>query len=156
VDLLRRGEVTHFRLAIPYAVGVAELVFACQEMLGWETGKTLELLSGLSVASSGPARAIDELASLLRANANALDAFKQYDLERLREAAPDIWKALCRYRNSWGWRPFNYEPGSTTLAERPGLLVRQILERMEAARRDPDLCTLRTFRMFEARSSLKD
>jgi pyruvate,water dikinase len=156
VDLLRRGQVMHFRLAIPYAVGVAELVFGCQEMLGWRTDKALELLSGLSPTSSGPAKAMDELASLLSTNANALDVFRQCELDRLRVVAPDVWEALSRYRNKWGWRPFNYEPGSPMLAERSGLLVRQVLDRMEAARRDPDACILRKSRMLEARSKLKD
>jgi rifampicin phosphotransferase len=156
IDLLRRGQVVHFRLAIPYSVGVAELVLGCREMLGWETGKTLELLSGLSPTSSGSARAMDELASLLKTKPDALDTFRQSDFERLREVDSDIWEVLSRYRSKWGWRPFNYEPGSTTLAERPDLLVRQVLDRMEAAQRDPDLCMLRTSRILQARSSLKD
>ena len=156
VDLLRRGQVMHFRLAIPYAVGVAELVFGCQDMLGWKTDKTFELLSGLSPTSSGPAKAMDELAELLSTRANALDAFRQCEFERLRVVAPDVWKALSQYRNKWCLRPFNYEPGSPMLAERPELLVRQILDRMEVARRNPNLCILRESRMLEARSKLKD
>jgi pyruvate,water dikinase len=156
IELLRRGEVVHFRLAIPYVVGVAELVLGCRELLGWETGKTLELLSGLSPTSSGPARAMDELASLLSTKADALDAFRQSDFERLRAADSNIWKVLSRYRSKWGWRPFNYEPGSATLAERPELLVRQVLDRMEAAQRHPDLCMLRTSSVLQARSNLKD
>jgi len=156
VDLLRRGQVVHFLLAIPYVVGVAELVLVCREMLGWETGKALELLTGLSPTSSGSARAMDELASLLRTRPDALDAFTKSDFERLRAVASDIWEVLSRYQSKWGWRPFNYEPGSTTLAERPDLLVRQVLDRMEAAHTDPEWCVLRTFRMLEAQSSLKD
>ena len=156
IDLLRRGEVVHFRIAIPYAVGVAELVWGCRDMLGWETGKTLQLLSGLSPTSSGPARAMDELASLLGTNPEALDAFKQSDFERLRTTDSDIWEVLSRYRRKWCWRPFNYEPGSTTLAERADLLVRQVLDRMEAPHRDVGLYRLHTFRVQEARSSLKD
>src|SRR4030095_8336816 len=134
----------------------AALVFGLHERRGWKTDRTLELLSGLSPTSSGPAKAMDELASLLSTNTNALDAFRQCEFERLRVVAPDVWEALSQYRNKWGWRPFNYEPGSAMLAERPELLVRQILDRMEAARRDPDVRILRKFRMIEARSRLKD
>src|SRR5262249_47728004 len=153
---LRRGQVVHFRLAVPYAVGVAELVLGCRDMLGWETGKTFELLSGLSPTSSGSVRAMDELALLLSTKPDALDAFRQSDFERLRAVDSDISEVLSRYRSKWAWRPFNYEPGSATLAERPDLLVRQVLDRMEAAQRDPDLCMLRTSRMVQARSGLNN
>src|SRR5262249_23469921 len=74
----------------------------------------------------------------------------------LRAVDSDISEVLSRYRSKWAWRPFNYEPGSATLAERPDLLVRQVLDRMEAAQRDPDLCMLRTSRMVQARSGLNN
>jgi rifampicin phosphotransferase len=154
VDLLRRGQVIHFQLVIPYAVGVAELVRGCQALLGWETGKALELLSGLSPTSSGPARALDELASLAGASSAALEALREGDFARLRATAPTLSAALSRYRDTWGWRPLNYDPGSRSLAERPDLLARQVLDRMEAGRRDPDLAALRDARIREARSQL--
>src|SRR5262249_44708516 len=56
VDLLRRGEVIHFQLSIPYAVSITEFVQECKRSMGWPAEKALELFSGLSPTSSGPSR----------------------------------------------------------------------------------------------------
>jgi pyruvate,water dikinase len=156
IELFRRGQVVHFRLAIPFVVAIAEFVQGCEQMLGWDTGRTLELLSGLSSTSSGPARAMDDLGSQLRAHPVALDAFRDGNVDRLRAVAPEIAEAVSRYENVWAWRPFNYEPGSTTLAERPDLLVRQVLDRMDAAPLAADVRSRRAARVNEARSALRN
>ncbi len=156
IALLRCGQVVHLRLAIPYVVGVAEFVRGCEEMLGWDTGKALELLSGFSPTSSGPARAMDDLGSLLREHPSALDAVRAGDGERLHAIAPDIAAAFSRYQATWAWRPVNYEPGSPALAERPDLLARQVLDRMDAARVDADVHRRRAATVNEARSALRD
>jgi hypothetical protein len=111
IDLLRRGMVMHFELSIPFVVGIAELVDGCHEMLGWQTGKTLQLLTGLSPVPSGPARNLDELRSLASSNSCALDALRGGDFDRLRAAAPALWEALSRYRDAWG--RLSIQPGST-------------------------------------------
>ena len=156
IDLLRRGQMMHFQLAIPFVIGIAELVEGCQEMLGWGTGKTLELLSGLSPASSGPARALDEVASLADSSSAAVDALREGDQERLRTAAPAAWTALSRYRDTWGWRPLNYDPGSVALAERPDLLAHQVVERLQSGQSTTDVVALRKARIDEARSQLRE
>jgi hypothetical protein len=107
IDLLRRGLVMHFELSIPFVVGIAELVRGCHEMLGWQTGKALELLTGLSPTSAGPASDLDELRSLAGSNSRALDALREGDFDRLRADAPAVWEALSRYRDKWCWRPLN-------------------------------------------------
>src|SRR5581483_9773923 len=156
VALLRRGHVMHFQLCIPFVIGVAELVQWCQEMLGWQIGKILELLSGLSPTSSGPARALDELASLVASSSAAQDALRDGDFDRLRMTAPEIWTALSHYRDTWGWRPLNYDPGSPALAERSDLLARQVLEHLDPGPRGPDTTALRNARIDEALSQLSE
>jgi pyruvate,water dikinase len=156
IHLLRRGQVIHFQLSIPFVIGIAELVQGCREMLGWGTGETLKLLSGFSPTSSGPARALDELASLAASSSDGVDALREGDFERLQTSAPAFWTALSRYRDTWGWRPLNYDPGSLALAERPDLLARQILERLETGGSGRGVDALRKDRIDEARSQLRD
>ena len=63
IDLLRRGQVVHFRLFLPYIVALYELGTACEQLLGWSPARTVALLSGTSAASSEPGRALARLAT---------------------------------------------------------------------------------------------
>src|SRR5215510_5405995 len=155
VDLLRRGEVIHFQLSIPYAVAIAEFVQECERSLGWPAAKALELFSGLSPTSSEPSRDLDELAHMAASNSMAIEALSNGDLDSLCSIYPELFDALARYQNRWGWRALNYEPGSVTLAERPDMLCRVILDRMEVARKEPDLAIFRSSRLREAYIQLR-
>jgi len=150
VDLLRRGEVIHFQLSIPYAVAIAEFVQECERSLGWPAAKALELFSGLSPTSSGPSRDLSELARMAASSSIAMQALANGDLDSLGSVYPKLFDGLVRYRNQWGWRSLNYEPGSVTLAERPDMLCRAILDRVEAARKEPDLASVRSTKLREA------
>jgi len=154
VDLLRRGAVIHFQLSIPYVVPIAEFVQECERSLGWTTAKALELLSGRSPTSSGPTRELSELAGMAASSSVAMQALADADLDRLR-SYPELFNALARYRNRWGWRSLNDEPGSVALAERPDILCRQILDRAEAAWREPDFASLRSSRLHEAYEQIR-
>ena len=155
VDLLRRGERIHFQLSIPYVVAIAEFVRECERSLGWPAAKALELLSGFSPTSSRPSRELSELAGMAAASSVTMQALAEADLERLANVHPELFEALERYRNRWGWRALNYEPGSVALAEWTGMLCRQILDRVEAARREPDFTSFRSSRLREAYSQMR-
>jgi rifampicin phosphotransferase len=155
VDLLRRGEVIHFQLCIPYAVSISEFVQECECSLGWPAAKALELFSGLSPTSSGPSRDLGQLAGMAASSSIGMQALAEGDLDRLRSVNTELFDGLVRYRNRWGWRALNYEPGSVTLAERPDMLCRSILDRIEAERKDPDFASLRSSRLREAYSQMR-
>lgn len=141
VQLLHDGQELHFRLFIPYAVALHELVTTAEDVLGWEAPRTMELLQGLSTASSAPVVAVEELAELVESRPAARDAVLQADgdlLERLDEADGEVAAAVRDYRERWGLHTVNYDPGSPSVAERPELLaalLREAVERVEAAPR---------------------
>lgn len=141
VALLHDGQELHFRLFIPYAVALHELVTTGEEVLGWETPRTMELLQGLSTASSAPAVAMKELAELVASRPAARDAALEADgelLERLDEVDEEVAAAVRDHRDRWGLHTVNYDPGSPTVAERPELLatlLREEVERVEVAPR---------------------
>ncbi|MDX1619970.1 MAG: PEP/pyruvate-binding domain-containing protein [Nitriliruptorales bacterium] len=136
IELLIEGQRIHFRLFMPYAVGVRELCEEADRLLGWTTGQTMELLQGLSGASSEPAQALDELADLIRDHPAAQEALEHPDgdlLARLEEIAPDIAAAVRAYRDDWGLRTVNYDPGAPTIAERPALLASLLRDAVDRA-----------------------
>lgn len=143
VEFLRWGQDVHFRLMLPYLLRTYELVAICEELLGWDTGQAMLLVSGTSEASSEPGRRLAELAATAGQSAAARDIISDGGnvMARLREADPEIADAVDAYLNEYGHRTTNYEPGSPTLAEQPGLLVSLLRDRMigatQSEARDP-------------------
>lgn len=141
IGLLMEGQRIHFRLFMPYAVGIHGLCRETDRLLGWSTAQTMELLQGLSATSSEPAQALDELADLVRAHPAAGEVLEHPEgdlLGRLEDVDPDIAQAVRAYRDDWGLRTVNYDPGAPTIAERPALLaglLRDAIDRVEAAPR---------------------
>jgi hypothetical protein len=72
VALLRRGLHVHFRLLPPYVVALHELATTCEQLLGWDTLQTLQLVTGLSETSAEPARALAALATQVRGRPAAM------------------------------------------------------------------------------------
>jgi len=83
--------IIHFQLTIPYMVGVCELARCCQELLGWDLAQVMQLLTGISSATTAPAR--------------ALQAIDGPGLEL------DAWV------QRWGLRTIDSDPGSPMIAE---------------------------------------
>lgn len=134
-DLLRRGEELHFRLHVPHAQAVYQLGLICQELLGWDAGRALSLLTGTSVASAEPGRELYALAERIADDPSALQAFNApagERISRLRQSAPWAAEAFDQYLDRYGHRTVGYDPGDPTLFERPdviaGLLAEQVRE----------------------------
>ena len=138
VDLLRRGEIVHFGLLMPYVIALYELSTVCERLLGWTSAQTVALVSGTSEASSEPGRALSELAASARSSSGAMAiirAGRSDALERLRSASPEIGRQVDEYLERYGHRPMSYDPGDATLAEKPALLMgllRDALDRIAA------------------------
>lgn len=136
VDLLRRGQVVHFRLFVPYVISFYELGTACEELLGWDPARTVTLLSGTSGASSEPGRALADLASAVRGSPAALAIIRDGSseaVERLRAEAAEIAELIDEYLDRYGHRPMSYDPGDATLAERPSLLIGLLRDELDRA-----------------------
>ncbi len=132
LDLLRRGERIHFLLSPPYLMAVYELTLACRELLGWQPAQALALLSGTSEASSEPGRRLEELAQMVAESEAALAEFEEpaTTLAGLRERAPAVADAVALYIETYGHRTISYDPGESTFAERPELLLALLRDRV--------------------------
>ncbi|MFW6009733.1 MAG: PEP-utilizing enzyme [Actinomycetota bacterium] len=160
VELLHHGQVVHFRLFLPYAVAVHELVTTCEELLGWTTLEALDLVTGLSDSSSEPARDLAELAARIRGHPKMAghDHLPPNLLEWLRDRAPDLATAVDDHVDRYGHRSPNYDPGARTMAERPQLVATLLREAIAAERRDLQgvLTARREAALQRARQALGD
>lgn len=132
-DLLRRGQDLHFRLHSPHALALYELGATCQELLGWDVGRALCLLTGTSVASTEVGRELRTLAERIAADPRARQAIATPGgdrLAKLRDSAPWAADAFEEYLERYGHRTFGYDPGDPTLFERPELVVGLLAEQV--------------------------
>lgn len=131
VDLLERGEALHFRLHAPHSLALYELGVTCRELFGWEFPETLQLLTGSSIASSEPGRALQTLAERVAADPVALESLTAggaHRLSRLRQAAPWAADELEDYLERYGHRTTSYDPGDPTFCERPDLVAKLVAD----------------------------
>jgi rifampicin phosphotransferase len=120
------GCLIHMRLHGAIGLLLGELVFACQDLLGWDDDRSLSLLSGLSTRSTEPARRLAELAALARTRPSVRRV-----LERPgavpgglpRGTDPEFARAFARYRRDHGCRALRYEAADPTVDEVPGLIL---------------------------------
>ncbi|WP_153393565.1 PEP/pyruvate-binding domain-containing protein [Ornithinicoccus halotolerans] len=126
VALLRRGLHVHFQLLPPYVVALHELATTCEQLLGWDTLHTLQLVTGMSATSAEPARALAALATQVRAQPEAIAVLADAgaDVEaRLAEVDPALGAMFGDHLARFGHRTIGDDPGSSTLAERPWVLA---------------------------------
>jgi len=126
--LARDAMDLHFRLMVPYAVGVHELVRACEELLGMRLPEVMRLLQGLSVASSAPTRELAEVAASVRGRPDARAALHRPDAFEQLDADPVVGEKLRRWLGRWGLRTIGYDPGQPAFIERPSLVVGLLAE----------------------------
>lgn len=130
----------HFELTMPLAT-VAELAFACEEMLGWDDRQTVELLSGLSVASTEPARRLAALAGMAAERPAVCDLIERADdstLARIADLEPEFAGVFQAYQREFGCRALRYEIVDPTLEEVPTLTLGLIRDQVHRGY-DPEL-----------------
>lgn len=114
---------------------VVEFTLACQDLLGWDGPKSLELLSGLSSQSTEPAYRLAELARLARARPDVRRLFAQVNQatsRQLAEADNDFAAAFEDYMQDFGHRTLRWDINEPTVAERPELVLRLIRDGIES------------------------
>lgn len=102
-ETMRRSAELHFRLAMPYALGIFDLVEFCRARIGWPAEQALEMLSGLADVASDPGRALAAIAALPLDSQERAEAHERF----------------VRY---FGCRALDIEVAEPTLAESPHLL----------------------------------
>ena len=122
--VLAPGVLVHFRLMLPDMVALHDLARCCEELLGWDTAQTLELLAGLSTTATEPAERMAEIAERVdeATLAGGLDAV----------LASPAGPMLREWLDHWGLRSIDCDPGSSTIAEREALVL-ALLRRPRAA-----------------------
>lgn len=134
--LVRRGQEIHFELFLPYVVPLHELYLLCEELLGWDLTQTVALLSGHSPASVAGRSDLRSLASAVARSEAARSNLRDSPgdpVAALRSVDGGLAADLERWISRHAWRTANYDAGSPTLAERPGLVTALLLAPIAAS-----------------------
>jgi pyruvate,water dikinase len=102
----------------------------CERHLGLSGAQFLDLFNGLSETTSGPVRAMEEVAATVRRDPGLLAALDTADAW----ADPGIRAALTDYVETYGHKATDWEYVTPTLAERPQRIVallRDAIARLE-------------------------
>jgi pyruvate,water dikinase len=138
LSLLLAATDVHILLHGSNALMLAELVFACRDLLKWDEQRVFDLLSGSSVASTEPARRLAELADMARSRpaVRALLDDPAHAVTRISSVDPHFAAAFAAYLAEFGDRAVRYEVMDPTIGECPALLLRLIRDQI-AAEYDP-------------------
>jgi rifampicin phosphotransferase len=131
--LLHQGFDVHFLLHGALMPVLAELAFACRDLLGWSDEEALELLVGLSATSTEPARRLAELAGTAAGRPAVrclLDQAEGGILDRLAETDPEFAEAFAAYQREFACRALRYEIADPSIAETPELTLRLLADQL--------------------------
>jgi pyruvate,water dikinase len=131
--LLHDGIDIHFLLHGALTPILAELAFACRELLGWADEEACELLVGLSTTSTDPARRLAELAGLAARRPAVRRLLGEVDggtAGRLAATDPDFAEAFADYQREFACRALRYEIADPSIAETPELTLRLLADQL--------------------------
>ena len=159
--LLREGIDVHFLLLGALMPMLAELAFACRELLGWSDGEACELLAGLSATSTEPARRLAGLAGLAARRPAVRRLLGEVDggtAARLAETDPEFAEAFAAYQREFACRALRYEIADPSIAETPELTLRLLADQLargyDPAAEAAELAQRRTAAAGRARAAL--
>jgi phosphohistidine swiveling domain-containing protein len=124
----------HAMVAVAWWIVMYELGDVCQELLGWDTARMLNLLEGMSTTSTEPARQLAHLAQLARSKPAIRELLVRVDETtpaRLAEVDAEFARAFWDYVEANGHRAVRYDVIDPTLAEVPHLLLRLVADQLE-------------------------
>jgi pyruvate,water dikinase len=129
----------HFLLHCIGARMLADLASACRELLGWDDAQALELLCGLSPASTEPSGAIAELAAMARERPEVRRFIEsgQDDDAALWDIDADFAVAFAAYQERFGFRSIRYDIIDPSIQETPFMTLRLLGDQLRAGY-DPD------------------
>ena len=134
VDFLHQGWERHFRLTQPF-FAIVEIVFACQDLLGWDDRQALDLMNGLSTASTEPGRRLAALTQMARERPAVRKLLENIDdgtAAQVAAADREFGAAFDAYQREFGYRALRYEVTDPSLDEVPAFalgLIRDQLKR---------------------------
>ena len=131
--LYDEGDVIHMRLHSAILIVLGELMFACQELLGWDDTRSMALLSGLSGMSTEPARRLADLATLARTRPSVRRLLHETGAASGAlppGADPEFARAFAAYQRHYGCRGLHYEAAEPILAEVPDVTLGLIRDQL--------------------------
>ena len=159
--LLHEGIDIHMLLHGALMPILAELAFACRELLGWSDEETCELLAGLSTTSTEPAHRLVELAGMAAhrpAVHRLLDKVDSGTAGRLAATDPEFTEAFAAYQREFACRALRYEIADPSIAETPELTLRLLADQLargyDPAAEAAELARRRTAVAGRARAAL--
>ena len=129
--LLEYGHYVHFQVSIPYVLALYDLVTTCEQLLGWDENQALRLLVGFSPGSVAGARALSSLREQVASRPELTEALRTAPADpvtALGSIEPVVADQLGAWLQAHAWRTTNYDPGSSAIAERPGVVTRLLLQ----------------------------
>ena len=124
----------HLRLHGINALMLTDLALTCRDLLGWEDVRALELLTGLSEASTEPATALAGLTAMARARpaVRRLIESGSADVSSLHDVDPEFAAALTDYHERFGLRAIRYEVVDPPIEEMPSFTLRLIADQLRS------------------------
>jgi pyruvate,water dikinase len=135
MDLTTQAFDIHMLLHGVNAVMMSDLAFTCRDLLGWDDRRTLELLSGLSSATTMPATALAGLAAMARERPAVRRVIESGDADAaslLAETDPGFAAAFAAYQQEFGLRNIRYEVVDPSIQETPALTLRLIADQLRS------------------------
>ncbi|SFH09179.1 pyruvate, water dikinase [Desulfotomaculum arcticum] len=132
--LLRESQEIHMMLNQSLNQLLAEFVFTCRDLLGWNEEQAFDMLIGLSEKSSAPSLALARLAQLVREKpvlVNLLQQIDQHTTKRMAAADADFAELFAEYQREFGCRTIRYELADPALAETPDLFLKLISDQIK-------------------------
>ena len=145
-DVLIPHLIIHFQMTMPHMIGVYELNDCCKELFRLGYGATMELLTGLSTATTAATRELRAVAAQIDEGtlAGGMEAV------RTSEAAP----GLEAWLQHWGLRTIDVDPGAPMTAERDALVLKMLRQTRTVSDDDATLEQKRQDAIAEARERL--
>jgi rifampicin phosphotransferase len=137
--LVEEGLTWHFRLHAAGVDAIGQLGLELTRDHGWRVADLMDLFTGLSATTTGPAAAQEDLAALVREEGAADALLAATTLADVAQLSPTIAADLARYQDVWGQRAVRYEIACPTVVERPDWLLHQLQEAVRTPRARDDL-----------------
>jgi rifampicin phosphotransferase len=130
MKLLADGIDVHMRLNGALLVVLGEFALTCRDLLGWDDNRAFSLLSGTSVTSTAPARALADVTALASAPVRTLLAQGAHADEVL-SADEEFAAAFAGYVRDYGCRALTLEVAEPSLEERPDLVLGLVRDQLD-------------------------
>lgn len=129
----------HFLLHCIGAMMLADLALTCRELLGWDDARALELLGGLSTASTEPAGALARLAAMARERPAVHRFIESGDdhVSLLWDIDAEFAAAFAAHQEQFGFRSIRYDIVDPSIEERPPVTLRLLADQLRSGY-DPD------------------